>query len=432
MLADNITAGTDGRLRFAGHDVTALAKEYGTPLFLLDEDRIRDNCREYKSALATCFGNQARPLYAGKALAFRRIYEIMKEEDMGIDVVSSGELYTALQSGYDVSNAYFHGNNKTDADIRYGIKNGTGCFVVDNVEEICSIEREAAEKNMRQKILIRLTPGIDPHTFAAVATGKVDSKFGNAIETGQAEEIAALALTKPHVDLYGFHCHIGSQIFDTDIYLRTVHIMLTFIALMKNRYGFETRELDLGGGFGVRYTEEDPEISVTGTVVAIADTVKETCARLEINIPALRLEPGRSIVADAGMTLYTVGSVKTIPGYKNYVSVDGGMTDNPRFALYGSRYTCLAANKTTEEASFPCDLAGRCCESGDIIQANVLLPQSISRGDLIAVCTTGAYNYAMASNYNRIPRPPVIMLSGGNHYIAVRRERFEDLVINDV
>lgn len=432
MICDNITTGQNGHLFFAGQDTVELAKQYGTPLYLLDEDKIRENCRVYTKAFKKHFGPGARPLYASKANAFKHIYQIMREENMGIDVVSSGEIYTALQAGYPLENAYFHSNNKTDEDIRYAIANHIGYFVADNVEEVKTVDAEAARAGIRQKILLRLTPGIDPHTYEAVATGKVDSKFGSAIETGQAEEITAFTLRQEHIELVGFHCHVGSQVFAEDIFERAAVIMLEFVADMKKKYNYLARQLDLGGGYGVRYVDSDPYLDVDKKVGEVATAIKETCQRLGIEMPDIHMEPGRSIVANAGMTLYTAGTLKKIPGYKNYVSIDGGMPDNPRFALYKSSYTCLLANKMTEDKDFECSVVGRCCESGDIIQEHVMLPRSVQRGDTVAVCTTGAYNYSMASNYNRLARPPIVMLSGGKSYVAVRRESLADLCLNDL
>ena len=432
MICDNITV-KDGVLYFAGQNTVELAKEYGTPLYLLDEDKIREKCRSYKKAFKMHFGPAAQPLYASKANCFKRIYEIMKEEEMGIDVVSSGEIYVALRAGYDLSHAFFHSNNKTDEDIAYAIENGIGYFVADNVEEVKAVEAEAARRGIKQKLLLRLTPGIDPHTYEAVATGKVDSKFGTPIETGQADEIVEFTLRQEHIILEGFHCHVGSQVFGEDIFERAAVVMLEFIAAMRDKYGYTAKVLDLGGGYGVRYTEEDPYLDIETKVGQVAASIKETCRRLNLEMPEIHMEPGRSIVADAGMTLYTVGTVKKIPGYKNYVSIDGGMPDNPRFALYRSSYTCLPANKMNEKCEFECSIVGRCCESGDIIQEHVMMPESIGRYDTVAVCTTGAYNYSMASNYNKLPRPPIEMLKGGNEsYVAVRRESFEDLMRNDI
>lgn len=432
MICSNISVGENGHLCFAGQDTVALAERYGTPLYLLDEDYIRHQCRVYRSAFQKQFGPASRPLYASKANAFKRIYEIMREEGMGIDVVSSGEIYTALQAGYDLSNAYFHGNNKTDADIAYAMDSHIGCFVADNAEEIRAIEAEASRRNMKQGVLLRLTPGIDPHTYEAVSTGKVDSKFGVAIETGQAEELVLYTLRQPHVELLGFHCHVGSQVFGEDVFERAAVVMLEFIAAMREKHGYTARQLDLGGGYGVRYVESDPYLDVDTKVSQVAAAIKSACARLGMDRPEIHMEPGRSIVGAAGMTLYTCGTVKKIPGYKNYVSVDGGMTDNPRFALYGARYTCLLANKMNEPCTMEASVVGRCCESGDIIQEHVLLPASVGRGDTVAVCTTGAYNYSMAFNYNRLPRPATVMLRGGESYTAIRRETFADLCACDL
>ena len=293
--------------------------------------------------------------------------------------------------------------------------------------------RTAARRGIKQKLLLRLTPGIDPHTYEAIATGKVDSKFGTPIETGQADEIVEFTLKQEHILLEGFHCHVGSQVFGEDIFERAAVVMLEFIAAMRDKYGYTARVLDLGGGYGVRYIESDPYLDIEIKVGQVAASIKETCRRLNLEMPEIHMEPGRSIVADAGMTLYTVGTVKKIPGYKNYVSIDGGMPDNPRFALYRSSYTCLPANKMDEKCDFQCSVVGRCCESGDIIQEHVMMPESIGRYDTVAVCTTGAYNYSMASNYNKLPRPPIVMLRGGREsYVAVKRESFEDLVRNDV
>ena len=433
MICNNLSINEKGHLCIGGQDTVELAAIYGTPLYLMDEDRIRERCRTYQNALKAAFGDNANTLYASKAASFRGIYRIMKEEGMGIDVVSSGEIYTALSVGFPMENAYFHSNNKTDADIAYAMESGVGYFVVDNREELDAIERHAAQKEIRQRVLLRLTPGIDPHTYEAVSTGKVDSKFGSAIETGQADEITAYALGLAHVDLYGFHCHVGSQVFDSDTYLRAAAIMLNFVAEMKAKYGFITRELDLGGGYGVRYLPTDPEIDIAANIAEVGKAVIAQCKALAIDPPAIRMEPGRSIVADAGLTLYTVGTVKRIPGYKNYVSVDGGMTDNPRFALYGSSYTVLLANRANDDSEgFRCSVVGRCCESGDILQENVILPSNVARGETLAVLTTGAYNYSMSSNYNRIPRPPIVMLTKGTHRVAVRRESFEDICRNDI
>ena len=432
MICNNLTVSSRGHLLFGGADTVDMIQKYGSPLYLMDEERIRHNARVYLDAMKKHFGGQSRPLFASKAASFKQIYRIVGEEGMGTDVVSSGEIYTARAAGFDLSLAYFHGNNKTDADIRYALECGVGCIVADCREEIDAIDRIAAEMGKRQKILIRLTPGIDPHTYEAVATGKVDSKFGSAIETGAAREIALYALSKEHLDLYGFHCHVGSQVFDSEVYLAAADIMLSFVAEMQRDAGFVTHELNIGGGYGVRYVESDPEIDIAENIALVAEELKRIAARLGIALPCILMEPGRSIVADAGLTLYTVGSVKRIPGYKNYVSVDGGMPDNPRYALYGSKYTVEIANKMNEPKELLCSVVGRCCESGDVLQENVRVTGSVERGDILAVLTTGAYNYSMASNYNRIPRLPIVMVNRAGDYLAVRRESFEDLVRNEI
>ncbi|MCR5825970.1 MAG: diaminopimelate decarboxylase [Oscillospiraceae bacterium] len=427
FICENLGVNDAGHLSFAGQDTAALAARYGTPLYLMDEARIRRNCRVYRDAMRACFGESAMTLYASKANSFRQIYRIMQEEGMGVDVVSRGEIHTAARAGYDLSRAFYHGNAKSDADIAYAMDCGVGCFVVDNEDELHAVEAEAARRGTAQRILLRVTPGIDPHTYEAVNTGMVDSKFGRAIATGEAEALVRLALSLRHVRLLGFHCHVGSQVFAEDVFERAVDVMLRFIAQMRDTLGYTASVLDLGGGYGVRYTDADPTLDIAEKLRDVARVFHAVCAELSLSEPAVALEPGRSIVADAGLTLYTAQSVKRIRGYKNYVAVDGGMTDNPRFALYKSRYTVLPAGDMNAPRNMRCDLAGCCCESGDILQQDVALPDTLRRGDLVAVCTTGAYNYAMASNYNRVPRPCVVMLRDGDSYVAVRRETVDDL-----
>ena len=431
MLSSNITVGDNGHLFFGGQDTVALAQQYGTPLYLMDEVRIRENMRMYLKAFAEHFGPGSRPLYASKANSFKRIYEIAAEEGMGVDVVSSGEIYTAMKAGFPLSEAYFHSNNKTDWDIAFAMDNGIGYFVVDNREELDAIHAIAGQKGRKQPVLLRLTPGIDPHTYEAVATGKVDSKFGTAIETGQALEMVRYALSLSGIELKGIHCHVGSQVFGEDVYERASDIMLAFMAQCREQFGVELEQLDMGGGYGVRYVDSDGQVDIPAAIGRVAAHMKAQCARLGMKLPRISMEPGRSIVADAGMTLYSVGTVKKITGYKNYVSVDGGMTDNPRYALYGSRYTVYLASRPEDEKDLTADVVGRCCESGDIVQPNVKLPEP-RRGEILAVCTTGAYNYSMASNYNRVNRPAMVMVTPDSAYVAVRRESLEDLVRNDI
>ncbi len=431
MICENLTV-ENGRLRFAGRDARELIAAYGSPLYVMDEERIRHNLRVYVSAMREAFGETAMVLYASKACSFKEMYRLAADEQAGVDVVSAGEAYTALKAGFPMERVYFHGNNKTDEEIARALDWGVGTFVVDSAEELAVINAEAARRGVTQRVMLRITPGIDTHTYEAVATGQVDSKFGSAIETGQAAAITGEALGYQNLTLCGFHCHVGSQVFDSDTFFRSADIMLEFIAAMREQYGYVAGELDLGGGYGVRYLDTDPTIDIAENIREVGVHVRAACDRLGLPLPAIRMEPGRSIVADAGITLYTVGSVKRIPGYKNYVSVDGGMGDNPRYALYEAPYTVLCPEKLDEPADMVCDLVGKCCESGDVLQPRVCLPSSVGRGDLVAVLTTGAYNYSMASNYNRIPRLPVVMVGGGGDRVVVRRESFEDMVRLDV
>lgn len=433
MICTNITVNDKNHLCFAGRDTTELAAEYSTPLYLYDEELIREKCRIYKKAMAEHMGNGSRPVYAGKAACFKYMYEIMAQEDMCVDLVSSGEIYTALKAGFPMERAFFHGNNKTDADIAYAIDCGVGHFVVDGFDELYALDAIAKEKGVVQKVLLRVTPGIDPHTYEAVNTGKVDSKFGVAIETGQAAEFCKAALELANISLRGWHCHVGSQVFDEDhsVYHDTAEIMLSFMKEMNQRHDLSLDILNVGGGYGVRYVNSDPGIDIEQNIKNLGDFIKEYCKKLSMPVPCVLMEPGRSIVADAGMTLYSVGTIKKIPGYKNYVSIDGGMTDNPRYALYGSKYTVYNAGKVESDDKLHCDLVGRCCESDDIIQPDVSI-SAPKRGDIVAVCTTGAYNFSMASNYNRVGRPPVLMLTNDGEHIAVRRETLEDILSRDI
>ena len=430
ILSDNICRAEDGSLSFAGHSVPALARQYGTPLYLMDEARIRANCRMYLDSFRECFGDRALPLYACKAATFRQLLRIVGQEGMGLDAVSPGEIHTALSAGFPPENIYFHGDAKTDEDIRYGVEKRVGYFIVDNEGELLQLDAEAARQGVVQKVLLRITPGIDPHTYRAINTGTVDVKFGVALETGQAFAFVQKALTLSHLDVQGLHCHVGSEVFDETVFEDTIDLMVAFMERLHRKLGYVTRVLNVGGGYGVRYLESDKQVDIPGRIRHVAAHLRQRTQEAGLPLPYFLMEPGRSIVADAGMTVYTVSTVKRIPGYKRYAIVDGGMTDNPRYCLYQAPYTVLNADR---EADFYAvfDLAGRCCESGDIIQPAVKLPDDTRRGDHIAVCTTGAYNYSMASNYNRLGRPPVVMLTQEDSYVAVRRETLDDLCALD-
>ena len=427
MVCDNLTVGANGHLYFAGLDTVELAKEYGTPTYFMDENKIREKCRIYTQTLKECFGDKALPLYASKAFSIKQMYRILSEEHMGIDVVSPGEIYTACAAGFPMERAFFHGNNKSDEEIAYAMDKQIGYFIVDNFDELAAVQAEAAKRGIVQKVLLRVTPGIDPHTHQKISTGNVDSKFGIAMQTGQALEFAKQALSMDSLSLRGFHCHVGSQLFDIEPLREAGRTMVQFTAQVRDRFGYTAELIDLGGGLGVRYVDSDPEIDLAASIREIADVVKAECAALHLDVPAILMEPGRSIVADAGLTLYTVGSKKEISGIKNYVSIDGGMTDNPRYTLYSSDYTVINAGKMHEKADYVCSVAGKCCESGDLIQegVHIVTPE---RGDILAVCTTGAYNYSMSSNYNAIPRPPVVMIRDAKAYVAVERETFDDMI----
>lgn len=434
FVCDSLGINSSGHLTIGGADAMFLAEKYGTPLYVMDENTIRDRMRLYNKALEDFAPNGGGILFASKACCFKRMYEIAKEENLyGADAVSPGEIMTARAAGYPMEKLYFHGNNKTDRDIILAMELGVGTIVADSREELEAISalRRKLSMTTPQHILIRITPGVDPHTHKKITTGTVDSKFGTPISTGAAYDIVKYALELPGIVLDGFHCHIGSQIFESTPFINAAEIMIDFIAEVKSRFGYEAKKLDIGGGFGVRYTPADPVFDYRKGVEDVCRAVADRSALHGINPPFLALEPGRSIVADSGVTLYTVGSVKHIEGFRNYVSIDGGMTDNPRYALYQSRYEITRADKAGEEKSLVCTLAGRLCESGDLIGENMNV-QPVSRGDVIAVLVTGAYNYSMASNYNRLPRPAVVMIRDGEPYVAVRRESFEDLLRLDV
>ena len=431
ILHKHFDTNEKGHLTIGGADAVELAKEFGTPAYILDENVIRENCRTYLRAARENFGADALPLYASKALCFTGIYKIAAEEGMGVDCVSSGEIFTAARAGFPTEKIYFHGNNKTEADIRFALDNKVGTFVVDNEDELYALSAEAKARGIIQRILLRITPGIDPHTHRAVVTGNVDSKFGSAIVTGQAMEMVKKALGADNIDLAGLHCHIGSQIFDTDPFSDAASIMVRFIADIKKECGYTVRELNLGGGLGVKYTEYDRDVDYADAIKQIASIVTSFCRENGVALPKIILEPGRSLVAAAGATLYTVGSVKTIPNFRTYISVDGGMPDNPRYALYQSQYTALIADRADAPRDMTATLAGRCCESGDLLGENMAI-QSAKRGDILAVLVTGAYNHSMASNYNRLPRPPIVMVKDGVARLAVKRETFEDLCRNDM
>lgn len=431
FISDSLSINDSGHLTMGGADVVSLAKKYGTPLYIMDECGIRKKCREYTEALKACYGDNFLVYYASKAFSAKYIYTVIDSENLGADVVSGGELYTALSAGFPANKIGFHGNNKTEAEIRFAIESKIRDFVVDNKEELFLINKIAEEMGVCTDISFRIKPGVDAHTHDFVKTGQIDSKFGVALENGEAFDIIKEAIALKNVNVRGIHCHIGSQIFDADPFILAAEIMMTFRCKIKNELGYVIPELNLGGGFGIRYTEKDDPRSVFDSVKDFTDVVKRMADENGMNPPFISIEPGRSIVAESGITVYTIGSVKEIKDVRTYVSVDGGMTDNPRYALYKSEYTMLLPEKPDAEATETVTVAGRNCESGDLLGEDIMLPK-MKQGDLLAILTTGAYNYSMASNYNRVPRPPVVMIKDGTDKLIVRRETYEDIISNDL
>lgn len=431
FVMDCLTVNQQGNLQMGGCDLTQIAKEFGTPAYVLDETAIRSHCRTYTHSIEEYYHGNGLVLYASKALSCKYIYRIMKEEGMGVDVVSGGELYTALQAGFPAEKIYFHGNNKTMDELAMALKNDVGRIVVDNIFELETLNQLAGQMGKTASILFRIKPGIDAHTHSFVQTGQIDSKFGVALETGEAEEIIKTANDMEHVKVVGVHCHIGSQIFELAPFELAAETMMNFIGDLKDKYDIEIDELNLGGGYGIKYVEEDAPIDYAQYMLAVSKVVQERSEARGIKLPYIIMEPGRSIVASAGLTLYTIGAVKEIPNIRTYVSVDGGMGDNPRHIMYGSEYQAVLANNPNGTANMTVTIAGKCCESGDVLVRDAKLPQ-VKPGDILAVLATGAYNYSMASNYNRIPRPPIVVVKNGQASLAVRRESYEDLLINDM
>ncbi len=431
FISDSLSINKAGHLAIGGVDVVSLAKKYGTPLYIMDEDKIRRTCREYTEVFKKYYGDNFSVSYASKAFSAKYVYKIINEEGLSVDVVSGGELYTALSAEFPASRISFHGNNKTESEIELAIKSGIHEFIVDNREELYRINNIAKRLCACACISFRIKPGIDAHTHDFVKTGNIDSKFGVALENGEAFEIIKEAIALQNVKVCGVHCHIGSQIFDAEPFVHAAEVMMGFVAKVRDELHYEIRALNLGGGFGIRYTEADDPREISLCVKDMADAVKASAQKFGLELPFITVEPGRSMVASAGITVYTVGSVKEIKDIRTYVAVDGGMTDNPRYALYGAKYDMLLPERAGEEKTETVTVAGRNCESGDLLGVDVKIPL-VKEGDLLAVLATGAYNYSMASNYNRVPRPPVVMVSGGEDKLIVRRESYEDLVRNDL
>ncbi|PIH57244.1 diaminopimelate decarboxylase [Paenibacillus sp. LK1] len=419
-----------GHLEIGGVDTTVMKEQFGTPLYVVDEQLVRERCREYMEAFrASGLGFQVA--YASKAFCVMAMCALAAEEGLSLDVVSDGELFTALQAGFPAERIHFHGNNKTLEEIEMALDAEIGCFVVDNFNELHLLQAVASDKNRKVNILLRVTPGVEAHTHEYISTGQTDSKFGFDIGNGTAFEAIDLASKQSNLVLLGVHSHIGSQIFEVEGFQMAVQRVAEFAASVYERLNVAFKVVNLGGGFGIRYIDGDTPLEVSQYVKAITDAVKNHFAQIGYAVPEIWVEPGRSIVGEAGTTLYTVGTSKDIPGVRKYVAVDGGMTDNPRPALYESKYEAVLANRANEAAQETVSVAGKCCESGDMLIWDLDLPK-VQSGDLLAVACTGAYNYSMASNYNRIRRPAVVFVKDGQGDVVVRRETYQDIIQNDL
>jgi diaminopimelate decarboxylase len=417
-------------LLIGGCDLVELAQRFGTPLYVYDEQTIRAHCREYRAAIEAVYPD-AVVLYASKALSNLAVLQIVHQEGLGVDVVSGGELFAVLRAGVSPESVYFHGNNKSRDELTMALDHGVGRVVVDGFHELEMLDELATERGQRQPILLRLSPGVEAHTHEFRKTGILDSKFGFPIATSQAEQAVERAARARGLDLLGYHCHIGSQIFELEPYEEATKIVFEFASQMRQRHGVEVREYSPGGGWGVAYTEQDDPWPIGEMISKVGHALQQSSARYGLGSPRMVIEPGRSIVAQAGLALYTVGAIKRIPGVRTYVSVDGGMADNIRPAIYGARYEALAANKADSPRTETVTIAGKYCESGDVLIKDIALPP-LESGDILAVPASGAYNLAMASNYNQAPKPAVVLVNDGQARLICRRQTFDELLAGEV
>ncbi len=431
FVSDGLNVNALGHLTIGGIDTVELAEKFGTPVYVMDEDAIRAACRSYINSIDKFYDGRGGVAYASKAFCCKAMCKLAHEENMMLDVVSIGELHTALSAGFPAEKMFFHGNNKTVQELTAALEQGVGRIVVDNPQELEILGELALSKGMKAEVLLRIKPGIDAHTHEYVRTGQIDSKFGFALETGEALQAIQRAVKLGGIVVKGIHCHIGSQIFDVEPFEEAARVMLGFMAEVKRTTGLEMEELDLGGGFGIKYLPDHDPVAYEHYMELVSKVIKSTCEELGLAQPFVIIEPGRSIVGQAGITLYKVGAVKDIPDIRTYVSVDGGMGDNPRYILYRSEYDFLVAGRAAEPKDSVVTVAGKCCETGDLLGENVPI-QQVRAGDVIAVLSTGAYNYSMASNYNRIPRPPVVFVKGGQARVVIKGESLDDLIKNDL
>ena len=431
FLSESLDINSLNHLTIGDADTIEIAEKFGTPAYVMDETLIRKNCRLYLDSIKRCCGENGLALYASKAFSCVYMLKIIADEGMGLDVVSGAELYTAHKANFPMERIYFHGNNKTPAELQMALEYGVGHFVVDNKYELERLNELSERSNKISNVLFRIKPGVDAHTHDFISTGQIDSKFGFAIETGEAMEILSIAKSYKNINIVGLHSHIGSQIFDCEPFVCAAEIMVNFMADVKKELDIEFDELNLGGGMGIRYIESDNPINYDEYIGDIADKVKELTELHSLKMPKILMEPGRSIVGAAGITLYTVGCIKDIPNVRKYISVDGGIADNPRYIMYDAKYEALVANRADSKKEQIVTIAGKCCESGDLLIKDAFLPD-IKVGDTLAIMSTGAYNYSMSSNYNRLPKPPVIMVTEGKPHIIVKRETYDDVLKNDV
>ncbi|MDP1808827.1 MAG: diaminopimelate decarboxylase [Actinomycetota bacterium] len=417
-------------LEIGGCDTVELAKKFGTPLFVYDEESVLARCRAYKAAFSDG-PTRVEVIYAAKAFLCLAFARLIADEGLSIDVSSGGELFVALKAGFPIERIYLHGNNKTPAELEMALKNNIGWIVVDSLTELAALDRLAAATGRRQRIFLRLTPGIKPQTHRYIQTGQVDSKFGFGIEDGSAKQAIERALAAKHLELVGFHAHIGSQIFVLDSYAKSIEILVDFIAAIQKTTHFFPAKLNIGGGLGIRYVATDEPASIADYAGVVFDAVAAAGKKRGLALPELAIEPGRSIAGSSCVTLYRIGTIKEVPGVRTYVSVDGGMSDNLRPMLYGAVYEALLANKAGDQPAMTVTIAGKHCESGDILIKDIELPK-LEIGDILCTPATGAYGYAMANNFNLQPRPAVVMVKDGRARMIIKRESYEDLIRNQV
>ncbi|MBQ2675773.1 MAG: diaminopimelate decarboxylase [Clostridia bacterium] len=430
FLSEGLSINKAGHLLVENCDTVELAEKFGTPLYVMSENTIRKNCRLFSKSMKQNYKNSL-VIFASKALNCLEICRIVNDEGLGLDVVSGGELYTAKKAGFPMDRVFFHGNNKTSDELKMALESKVGRIIVDNVFELDELDELAGKMGVKADIMFRIKPGVDAHTHDFVKTGQIDSKFGFALENGEAFEAVKYTTKLKNVNLTGLHCHIGSQIFDDEPFIAAAEVMLKLYVKIKKELNITLSDLNLGGGFGIKYIESDDPMAYDKFMNTVSNVIHDFCSVNSIDVPRILIEPGRAIVGEAGTTLYTVGAIKEIENIRNYVFVNGGMGDNPRYALYNADYSAIIANKADATADYTATIAGKCCESGDLIQEDTKIAKP-EKGDILAVLSTGAYNYSMSSNYNRIPRPAMVMVNEDKARVVIKRETYDDIIKNDI